>query len=377
MEFGRLEPAVLRKTDFRLPAEPSWNAGILAGSPSATITWLGNAKWGRKEWVGKLYPPKTPQRRYLAEYTRFYNSIELNATHHKLYGAAGISEWASVPGEKPFLFCPKMYQGVTHRGKLSGKAFLTGEFLRGVAAFKEHLGPVFIQFPETFGPGRVDELFQWLRQLPATCRYFLEVRHPAWFSDGIVWQSLLSGLKALQMGIVITDTAGRRDCCHMHLTIPLSFIRFVGNSLDPSDYKRCDAWVERIARWQAAGLKELYFFMHMHDETYSPELSEYLAKKLNKVLKLPVQVPDVKPELASKPGKPRGINERFSAGLEAAVAKREGRGRDIAGGRPKKGGETVGGRRKAVGGKTPAGKDKTTKKKTASKKTTPQKTGKK
>ena len=35
----------------------------------------------------------------------------------------------------------------------------------------------------------------------------------------------------MNMGIVITDTAGRRDCAHMNLTIPKAFIRYVGNSL--------------------------------------------------------------------------------------------------------------------------------------------------
>ncbi len=82
------------------------------------------------------------------------------------------------------------------------------------------------------------------------------------------------------MGAVITDTAGRRDCAHMHLTIPKAFIRYVGNSLHPSDYNRCDAWVERMKHWLKTGAQELYFFMHMHDEATSPELTVYLVDKL-------------------------------------------------------------------------------------------------
>ena len=48
---------------------------------------------------------------------------------------------------------------------------------------------------------------------------------------------------------MITDTAGRRDCAHMHLTIPKVFIRYVGNSLHPTDYTRSDAWVQRMKYW--------------------------------------------------------------------------------------------------------------------------------
>lgn len=56
----------------------------------------------------------------------------------------------------------------------------------------------------------------------------------------------------------------------------------VGNSLHKSDYTRCDAWVERVKYWLDHGMEELYFFMHMHDEATSPELTVYLVDKLNK-----------------------------------------------------------------------------------------------
>jgi uncharacterized protein YecE (DUF72 family) len=95
----------------------------------------------------------------------------------------------------------------------------------------------------------------------------------------------------LKLGVVITDTAGRRDCCHMHVTIPKTFIRFVGNSLHPTDYTRIDAWIKRMKYWLDNGLQELYFFMHMHDEAFSPELTVYLVERLNKKCGLNLQIP--------------------------------------------------------------------------------------
>ncbi len=77
----------------------------------------------------------------------------------------------------------------------------------------------------------------------------------------------------------------------MNLTVPKAFIRFVGNSLHPTDYIRIDDWVNRIKIWVNKGLKELYFFMHMHDEAFSPELSLYLVEKLNKECGLLLQKP--------------------------------------------------------------------------------------
>jgi uncharacterized protein YecE (DUF72 family) len=98
-------------------------------------------------------------------------------------------------------------------------------------------------------------------------------------------------LEKNKRGSIITDAAGRRDVVHMRLTTPNAFIRFVGNSLHDSDYKRIDQWIDRIQEWIDQGLQNCYFFMHQHEELYSPELSKYLIEKLNKKCKLNIPVP--------------------------------------------------------------------------------------
>ena len=300
MDFGRVPENELDSVDFSLPPEPPENKMILAGKPvNAPKVYLGCAKWGREEWVGKIYPPKTKEKDFLKHYVQHYNSIELNATHYKVYGEGGIKKWTEKAAGKDFKFCPKMYQGVTHRGSLNGKHFITNEFLRGIVAFEEWLGPIFVQVSDAFSPKRKDELFNYLKTLPTDLQFFLEVRHPDWFKKDDIREEMISTLKELNMGAVITDTAGRRDCAHMHLAIPKAFIRYVGNSLHPSDYTRSDAWVDRIKYWLDNGLEELYFFMHMHDEATSPELTIYLVDKLNKECGLNL----IKPKFVGDDGK--------------------------------------------------------------------------
>jgi uncharacterized protein YecE (DUF72 family) len=282
MEFGRVHESELNSINFSLPAEPAFNKQVLSGKKAKDPkVYLGCAKWGRTEWVGKIYPPKTKEKDFLDHYVKHYNSIELNATHYKIYGATGIAKWAAKSGDKNFKFCPKMYQGVTHRGSLLNKEFITTEFLRGIIAFGEHLGPVFVQVSDTFTTKRKEELFTFLRSLPTDMQFFLEVRHPDWFAKEEIRDELFAFLKSINMGIVITDTSGRRDCAHMHLTVPKTFIRYVGNSLHPTDYTRVDEWITRMQYWLDKGMQELYFFMHMHDEAYSPELTVYMVDKLN------------------------------------------------------------------------------------------------
>lgn len=287
MDFGRVSEEELNKIDFKLKAEPVFNKAILKGMPAKKPkVYIGCAKWGRTEWVGKIYPPKAKEKDFLDYYVDHYNSIELNATHYKVYGEAGIKKWTSKAGNRDFKFCPKMYQGVTHRGSLKGKDFIMNEFFRGIVAFEEYLGPIFIQVSETFSPKRKEELFDFLKSLPKDLQFFMEVRHPDWFAKPDIAEELFSTLAAMNIGAVITDSAGRRDCAHMHLTIPKAFIRYVGNSLHPTDYTRIDDWVKRMKYWLDKGMEELYFFMHMHDEATSPELTVYLVDKMNKELGL-------------------------------------------------------------------------------------------
>ncbi len=142
MEFGRVPENELNNIDFSLPGEPAGNKKILDGKKNKNAkVYIGCAKWGRTEWVGKIYPPKTKEKDFLQHYVEHYNCIELNATHYKIYGENGIKKWAEKAKGKDFLFCPKMYKGVTHFGSLKGKDFITNEFFRGIMVLKNTWGP--------------------------------------------------------------------------------------------------------------------------------------------------------------------------------------------------------------------------------------------
>jgi uncharacterized protein YecE (DUF72 family) len=290
MEFGRVPESELDQIDFSLPADPAFNSIVLNGvAVKNPKVYIGCAKWGRTEWLGKIYPPKTKEKDFLQHYVQHCNSIELNATHYQLYGQDTIQKWADKAEGKDFLFCPKMYNGVTHFGSLKGKDVLTAEFLKGLLAFGKNLGPIFIQVSESFSPARKSELFAYLQSLPKDLPFFVEVRHPEWFANAVISKEFFTTLRQLNMGAVITDASGRRDCAHMCLPVAKTFIRYVGNSLHPSDYTRIDVWVNRMKYWMDKGVSEVYFFMHMHNEATSPELTVYLVDKLNKEcgLKLP------------------------------------------------------------------------------------------
>lgn len=280
MEFGKVTPEELDKVDFSLPADPEVNKDILQPFDGETKFYIGCAKWGRADWVGKLYPPKTKPKDFLEHYAQIFNCIEFNAVYYRMPFPSDVWQWKSkVPDN--FLFCPKFTDVITHKKRLKNAEFETGKFLEAITEFKENLGPIFLMPHPQMSPKQMDTLFEFIDTFPEDISMFVELRHPQWYEGGYN-KELYRFLKEQKRGTIITDATGRRDCAHMHLTTPECFIRFVGNSLHPTDYTRIDEWVQRIKQWMEQGLQTCYFFMHQHEELHSPELIKYLMEQLNK-----------------------------------------------------------------------------------------------
>lgn len=280
MEFGKVSEQELANIDFTLPPDPEVNSKVLKPRKTPTKFHIGCAKWGRKDWVGKLYPPKTKEKDFLEHYARIFNCIEFNAVFYRMPFPTDVMKWKSkVP--KDFLFCPKFTNTITHLKRLKNTGFETGKYLEAITEFKENLGPIFLMPHPQVSPKQAENIYEFVAQFPDDVDMFVELRHPDWFANGFNTE-MYQFLKQQKRGLIITDAAGRRDCVHMHLTTPECFIRFVGNSLHHTDYERIDEWVQRIKQWMEQGLKTCYFFMHQHEELHSPELIKYLIEQLNK-----------------------------------------------------------------------------------------------
>ncbi|HJP63176.1 MAG TPA: DUF72 domain-containing protein [Mucilaginibacter sp.] len=294
MEFGRVEPHELALIDYTLPADPELTIKTLkaAKGTGELQVHVGCAKWGRKEWLGKIYPPKTKEANFLDEYVKHFDCIELNATFYQVYGPETINKWKEKAAANPgFKFCPKFSQSITHIRRLKNADELTTQYYNGIMAFGDQLGPLFLQVGDNYTPKSFPELKAYLEHLPKDVPVFVEVRHKEWYAVPEIRDNLFNTLHKLNIGAVITDASGRRDCVHMELPTPHAFIRFVGNSLDKTDYKRVDDWVARIKAWREQGLQWVWFFMHQHDERYSPELCDYVVDELNKALGLSLHRP--------------------------------------------------------------------------------------
>jgi uncharacterized protein YecE (DUF72 family) len=290
MEFGRVENSEINKIDFSLPADGEQTKLTLKGKPVKDARFfVGCAKWGRKEWVNLIYPPKTKEKDFLGEYVKHFNSIELNAVFYGIPKEDQILKWKEMADQRDdFLFCPKFSRAITHIKRLNNAQAETDLYLKSISQFGDKLGPCFLQLGDNFGPKNFDVLKNYLEALPRDLNLFVEVRHPDWFNVASARKALFSMLADLKIGAAITDASGRRDCLHMELPTPKAFIRFVGNGgkfLDSSDKKRVDEWVQRLEDWLSKGLEEVYFFLHQHDESDTPIIADYTIEKFNRQLK--------------------------------------------------------------------------------------------
>ena len=292
MKFGALPEHQLAAVDFSLPPEPPFNRNVLPGERLAhPKAYIGAATWGSASWVGKVYPGKTPATQFRKLYTLHFNAIELNATHYNIYKPSIIEEWVAPARGKDFKFCAKFPQQVSHHSHFKNAEALTDAFLNSIYTFGDNLGPVFLQLSETFAPDQQEPLFHYLSTLPKDLTFFLEVRHPGWLANAAAAEALFTRLKDLHMGAVITDTPGRRDLVHMHLTIPKLFLRFVCNALHPTTYHRTNAWIQRLHYWYNSGLEEAYIFLHPGHEAAIPELTTFWVQELNTQCQLQLKPP--------------------------------------------------------------------------------------
>ena len=314
MEFGKVENPDISEIDFTLPADAPGTLELLKKQNSTNVKpeiFVGCAKWGRKDWVGKIYPQGTKEADFLSHYAKHFNCIELNATFYRIPTVSQTSGWAAKVG-KDFKFSPKFTDRISHLKRLKDVKELTDQFLAGISGFKDNLGPVFLMPHPGMGPKTLDTTEAFIQSLPKDIELFVELRNPQWFADPDAFKSMFNMLEKNKAGSIITDASGRRDCVHMRLTTPVAFIRFVGNGLYPTDYTRVDAWVQRIKSWMENGIQKVYFFMHQHEEIYSPELCRYVIQQLNKHCGTSIPEPQfVDPnEQSEAPQKPKRASKK-------------------------------------------------------------------
>jgi len=297
MDFGRLPD--LRYVDFRLPPDHPDTARVLARTqataPTPPALYVGCPIWTNKEWLGSYFPQGAREPDFLKYYAQQFNSIELNTTHYRIPDAPTGRRWREAVGPG-FTFCPKLPRSISHERELYNTDALVLSFTRAVQELGDNLGTCFLQLPPHFGPELLPRLERFLLDWPAEVPLAVELRHPRWFADKALADTVFATLEALNKTLVITDVAGRRDVLAQRLTTPTAFIRLNGHGLVPSDYARADAWAERLAEWYAQGLHTAYVFIHQKDVRHAPIWAQHFLARVRELTGIVVPPPKLLPQ---------------------------------------------------------------------------------
>jgi uncharacterized protein YecE (DUF72 family) len=160
---------------------------------------LGTIGWSYSFWKGNFYPNKIASKDFLAYYASKFSSVEVDSTFYRIPNRQAVANWREqTPGG--FSFSLKFPGVITHVKMLKDCQSETELFLERTRMLREKLGPLLLQFPPSFGVERLSSLVDFLRKLPKTQRYVIEVRDEGFLND-----ALYSLLRAYNVALAWVD----------------------------------------------------------------------------------------------------------------------------------------------------------------------------
>ena len=159
---------------------------------------IGTMGWSYNFWANNFYPPNTKPENFLQEYSKHFNTLEVNSSFYRVPSTSTIKNWDDQT-KSNFLFSIKAPQKITH-GKLAEEnSDYLDFFLNNISILGSKLGPILFQFPPRFKSEKFDSLKNFISILPKKYRITFEIRNKTWFIDRF-YQLLDENKIALVMG---------------------------------------------------------------------------------------------------------------------------------------------------------------------------------
>jgi uncharacterized protein YecE (DUF72 family) len=142
---------------------------------------VGTSGWQYRDWRGRFYPEKLPQKAWLEHYAERFATVEINNAFYRLPARETFVQWRE---RTPDDFCVgvKMSRYLTHIKRLKDPAEPVKRFLDHADGLGDRLGPVLVQLPPNL-KGDAEALNAALDQFPRDVRVAVEPRHDSWWTD--------------------------------------------------------------------------------------------------------------------------------------------------------------------------------------------------
>ncbi len=261
--------------------------------------------WTHAPWQGRYLPHPLGPRERLRAYAGWCNAVEGNTTFYATPSRSTVESWARQlsPG---FRFLAKLPKIVTHERRLTGADEELRAFLEAIEPLGARADTLWVQLPGTFGPNDLGGLAAFLRRLPRTYQYAVEVRHRAFFEDARAESYLEKVLAGVRAEWVPFDTTvlfekppatdaereawGRKPRMPRRMTALTDhpIVRYIGRDDAERTADGWQPWVEQVAGWLREGRSPTVFI-------HTPDNAEVLplARRFHDDVR--ARVPDVEP----------------------------------------------------------------------------------
>jgi uncharacterized protein YecE (DUF72 family) len=271
--------------------------------------YVGCPIWSFKGWVGNFYPKGSKPADFLHEYSKRLTTIEGNTTFYAVPAQKTIEQWVAETPET-FRFCPKVPRAISHDGDLMDHVAAAQEFVKIMWQLGKRLGPMFLQLPPHYSPGRLKDLSAFLAAWPQEVRLGVEVRHLDWF-DSPHSETLNELLSKHNMARVMIDTRPIRDLkgdkalagstydsllrarerkpdvpIHPGRTTNFVFLRYIGHPQLEMNETLLDEWGHYLAEQLRQGA-DVYAICHSPENLTAPLIARGLHKRIRAEIHVP------------------------------------------------------------------------------------------
>jgi uncharacterized protein YecE (DUF72 family) len=245
--------------------------------------------WTHKSWQGRFLAHPLPSHERLRSYAGWCNAVEGNTTFYATPARDTVASWAQQtdPG---FRFVIKLPKLITHERRLTDVDGALRVFLDAIEPLGPRAHALWIQLPGSFSPADVSTLALFLRRLPRSHRYAVEVRHRAFFDDPRSASLLEQALAGVDAEWIPFDTTtlfqspptsdAERDAWTKKPRMPLRsraltdrpIVRYLGRDASARTIEGWRRWVDVAAEWLREG-RSPTVFIHTPDNADAPMLA--------------------------------------------------------------------------------------------------------
>jgi uncharacterized protein YecE (DUF72 family) len=279
----------LKGSDRRAVAAETSGYGECGGSSVGGVRVMrlhvGCAMWTHKAWQGRFLASSER----LRSYAGWCNAVEGNTTFYATPARDTVASWAQQT-DPAFRFVFKLPKLITHERRFTDVDEALGVFLHAIEPLGPRVHALWIQLPGSFTPADVSALDDFLRRLPASYRYAVEVRHRAFFDDPrsrSILENVLAGAAAEWVPFDTTaffrkppTSEAERDAWNKKPRMPLRslaltdrpIVRYLGRDDAARTVDGWQPWIEVTAQWLREG-RSPTMFIHTPDNVDAPLLA--------------------------------------------------------------------------------------------------------